>query len=44
MEGDLQGQTEVLGGNLPQCQIFHHKSHRDSPGTKPGTPRWETCA
>jgi hypothetical protein len=26
-ESELAGETEVLGGNLPQCHIVHQKSH-----------------
>jgi hypothetical protein len=28
----LAGKTEVLGENLPQWQIVHHKSHMSRPG------------
>jgi hypothetical protein len=36
----LAGETEVLGGNLPQCRFVHHKLHM-LPGCEPGPPRWE---
>jgi hypothetical protein len=36
----LAGETEVLGGNLPQCRIVHHKSHM-LPRREPGQPLWE---
>jgi hypothetical protein len=26
-ESELARETKVLGGNLPQCHIFHQKSH-----------------
>jgi hypothetical protein len=34
------GETEVLGGNLPQCRFVHHKPHMQL-GRKPRPPRWE---
>jgi hypothetical protein len=30
----LAGETEVLGEYLPQCHIFHHKSHMTRAGTE----------
>jgi hypothetical protein len=36
----LEGETEVLWENLPQCRYVHHKSHM-LPGREPGPPRWE---
>jgi hypothetical protein len=27
VEGELAGETEVLGEILPQCHYFHHNSH-----------------
>jgi hypothetical protein len=36
----LAGETEVLGENLPQCRLVHHKPHMLL-GREPGTPRWE---
>jgi hypothetical protein len=36
----LAGETEVLGENLPQCRVVHHKPHM-LPVREPGPPRWE---
>jgi hypothetical protein len=32
----LEGETEVLGENLPQCRSVHYKSHTTGPGLQPG--------
>jgi hypothetical protein len=36
----LAGETEVLGGNLPECRFVHHKPHM-LPGRELRPPRWE---
>jgi hypothetical protein len=38
---ELGGETRVLGGNLPQCHLAHHKSHMTGPGIKLKQPCWE---
>jgi hypothetical protein len=32
----LAEETEVLGGNLPQCRFVHHKFHMTYAGSNPG--------
>jgi hypothetical protein len=39
MECRLAGETEGLGGNLPQRHFC--PSHMTRPGFEPGPPRWE---
>jgi hypothetical protein len=42
MECRLAGETEVLGGNLPQTPLLSiTKSHMTRLGFEPGPPRWE---
>jgi hypothetical protein len=37
VEWELAGETEVLGGSLPQCHFVHQKSHKTWPGRNPGS-------
>jgi hypothetical protein len=37
----LARETELPGGNLPQCRVVHHKSHMTLPELQPGPPWWE---
>jgi len=39
----LQGKTECPEKNLSQSQFFHHKSHKDWPGTEPQSQQGEGC-
>jgi hypothetical protein len=41
VEWELAGETEVLGGNLPQSHYVNHKSHITWPGLESGPPLWE---
>jgi hypothetical protein len=34
--GMIGRETEVLGGNLPQCRFVHHKPHMLPPYVNPG--------
>jgi hypothetical protein len=36
----LEGETEVLGENLPQYRFVHYKPHK-LPRPEPGPLRWE---
>jgi hypothetical protein len=42
VEGELEGEAEVRGENLPQCHFVHHESYMTGHGLEPGPPRWET--
>jgi hypothetical protein len=37
----LAGETDVLGENLPQRHVVHHKFHMTRPRLEPGPPRLE---
>jgi hypothetical protein len=41
MEYRLAGETEVLGENLSQHHVVHHKSHMTWPWIEPGSPGFE---
>jgi hypothetical protein len=41
IECRLAGETEVLGGNLPQRHFVHHKFHMTRSDFEPGPPSWE---
>jgi hypothetical protein len=41
VEFELTGEIELLGENLHQHHLVHHKSHMTLPGLKPGPPGWE---
>jgi hypothetical protein len=36
VEGRLARETELLGEDLPQRHVVHHKSHLPDPGSNPG--------
>jgi hypothetical protein len=38
----IDRETEVLGENLPQHHIAHHKFHMKRPGFELGVPWWKT--
>jgi hypothetical protein len=41
VEWELEGETKVYGGNLPQCCFVHHKSHMTWPWIASGPPLCE---
>jgi hypothetical protein len=41
MKWELAGETEVLGGSLPQSHFVHPKCLITWHGIEPGPPRWE---
>jgi hypothetical protein len=41
VEWRVSEETEVLGDNLPQRHLIHHKSHLARPEVETGPPRWE---
>jgi hypothetical protein len=41
VEGELAGETEVLGENLPQYHFVNHNFDMPWAGLEPGPPRWE---
>jgi hypothetical protein len=41
VEWELAGETEVLGENMPQCHLAHHKTHITWSGLEPELQRWE---
>jgi hypothetical protein len=41
VEWELAGETEVPGGDLPQCHFVHDKSHMNWPGLERRPSLWE---
>jgi hypothetical protein len=41
VECELEGETEVLGGNLPHSYFVHQKFYMTWPEIEPGPPLWE---
>jgi hypothetical protein len=41
MECRFEGETEVLGENLPHRHLSITESHMTRPGFEPEPPRWE---